>query len=109
MVPPVNAGTFLGTEGGIGLYAGTLHTGAGHKAAIKQASFIVVLGRHERVTLGKQAVQGEVDHTQVSTQASPHALPASPCPARACSEAPAKEALWLAAAEDRKGWPLGKE
>lgn len=78
MVPPVNAETFLGTEGSIGLYAGTLHTRVRHKAAIKQASFIVVLGRHEGVTLGKEAVWGEMGHTLVSSQASPHALLASP-------------------------------
>lgn len=60
MVPPVNAGTFLGTEGCVGLYTGTLHTRARHKAAIKQAGFIVVLGRHERMALGKQAVLDEL-------------------------------------------------
>lgn len=53
VVPPVNADTFLGTEGGIGLYTGTLHIRARHIAAIKQASFIVVLGRHEGVALGE--------------------------------------------------------
>lgn len=93
MVPPVNAGTFLGTEGCIGLYTGTLQIRVRHKAAIKQAGFIVVLGRHEGVALREQAMQGEIDHTLVSTPASPHASLASPCPAGACSEAPAKEAL----------------
>lgn len=53
MVPPVNADTFLGTEGGVGLDTGTLYTRASHKAAIKQASFVVVLGRHEGVALGE--------------------------------------------------------
>lgn len=60
VVSPVNADTFLSTEGSIGLYAGTLHTRAGHKAAIKQASFVVVLGRHEGVALGEQAVHDEM-------------------------------------------------
>lgn len=109
MVSPVNADTFLSTEGSIGLYAGTLHTRAGHKAAIKQASFVVVLGRHEGVALGEQAVQGEMGPIVVSTEASPLALPAHPCPTGACSEASAKDTLWLPAAEDRKGWTLGKE
>lgn len=63
MVPPVNAGTFLGTEGCVGLYTGTLHTRARHKAAIKQAGFVVVLGRYEGMALGKQATQGERGHT----------------------------------------------
>lgn len=52
-----------------------------------------MLGRHEGVTLREQAVQGEIDHTLVSTPASPHASLASPWPTGACSEAPAKEAL----------------
>lgn len=78
MVPPVNADTFLGTEGGIGLYTGTLHIRVRHKAAIKQASFVVVLGRHEGVALGEQAMQGEMGHIVVSTKASPHALPEPP-------------------------------
>lgn len=75
MVPPVNADTFLGTEGSIGLYTGTLHTRVRHKAAIKQASFVVVLGRHEGVALGEEATQGEMDHIVVSAKASPRALP----------------------------------
>lgn len=53
MIPPVNADTFLSTEGSIGLYTGTLHTRASHEAAIKQASFVVVFGRHEGVALGE--------------------------------------------------------
>lgn len=114
MVPPVNADTFLGTEGGIGLYTGTLHIRVRHKAAIKQASFVVVLGRHEGVALGEQAMQGEMGHIVVSTKASPHALPeppppAHPCPTRTYSEAPAKDALWLPAAEDRKGMWLFRQ
>lgn len=80
MVPPVNADTFLSTEGSIGLYTGTLHTGASHKAAIKQASFVVVLGRHEGVALGEQAVQGEMGPIVVSTEVSPLALPAPQVP-----------------------------
>lgn len=60
MVPPVNAGPFLGTEGCIGLYTGTLQRRVRHKAAIKQAGFIVVLGRHGGVALREQAAHDEL-------------------------------------------------
>lgn len=108
MVPPVNAGTFLGTEGCVGLYTGTLHTRARHKAAIKQAGFIVVLGRHERMALGKQATQGERGHTLVSTPASSHASQAS-LPSWNLLRGTRQRGTMATATEDRKFWLLEKE
>lgn len=57
VVPPVHADALLGTQGRVGLQAGTLQVRGGHVAAVEQAGFIVVLGGRHGVALGKQAVE----------------------------------------------------
>ena len=77
VVPPVHADALLGTQGRVGLQAGTLQVRAGHVAAVEQAGFIVVLGGRHGVALGKQAVE---EGRRSRADWCPQPL-TSPCPA----------------------------
>lgn len=78
VVPPVDADVALGTEGRVDLQAGTLQAGVRHKAAIKHARVVVVLGGYQGMARGEQAVR---EGARVRLWA---ALPSSSAPLPCC-------------------------
>lgn len=59
MFAPIDADPLVGTEGGIGLQAGTFQVFIGYNAAVEHAGLVVVQGWHQTVALGEQAAGRE--------------------------------------------------
>lgn len=79
VVPPVDADVALGTEGRVGLQAGALQAGVGHKAAVKHARVVVVLGGYQGVARGEHAVrEGARVRLWAALPTSPARLPGHP-------------------------------